>query len=191
MAQVDALTLKFAEAGPSSVAAAVAAGGSDPINKGELVLALEAGTVSLITMDANGTPRILAQGGTAPSGPGRVDATITISNPVGGAPFLAALAGVGQSGLIQSITTSAGARVVIYESTAARTADASRLPNTSPVSTSKVAAEISTSGAQSLDAPPGVTYSAADAGVGLPLRITPLASGASLTITARILVLEQ
>lgn len=190
-AQVDTLTLKFAEASPSSVAAAIAANGTDPISPGEAVLALEAGTVTMLALDASGTPRILAQGGVSPAGPGRFEATATLAPAPAAVASQPILEGVGRSGQVLGIGTSHAARVTLYESEAARDADAGRQANVPPVATSRVVADALTNGAEWLDAPGGVTYALADTAAGLYASVVPTAAVSSLVVTVRVLVLER
>ena len=59
LVSVESVQLRYGEGTPAEVMAAI--GTSAP--KGEVVLALESGTVSLVTRDATGTLRTLGGGG--------------------------------------------------------------------------------------------------------------------------------
>jgi hypothetical protein len=88
---------------------------------------------------------------------------------------------------LYKIQTSAAAWVVVYDSTAARTADASRDQNTDPTPGSGVIAEAITTGSQTIKLSPGtIGFSdespATDA---IPIKVTNL-SGGSITITVTL-----
>ena len=193
MAKVDFLTLKYAEAGPDSVASAIAADGTDPISKGEVVLALEADTATMMTLDAEGTPRIIAQGGTAPVGPGSVRKTLTWDPPDQNVSDY--LTDVGVTGLITSVACNQAARITIYESLDGMSADGSRTVLVTPRPESKVAAELVTTQSELIDAPPGVTYRVDDPSAGLLIRLQlpnqPSPQGPPLTVTVELCVLER
>jgi hypothetical protein len=88
----------------------------------------------------------------------RNTSTATTSSIASGSNADITLSGTGKSGSLISVTTDRAAWVVLYSSTAARTADASRTSTTDPTPGSGVLAEVLTSGAQTVKITPVAGY---------------------------------
>jgi hypothetical protein len=94
---------------------------------------------------------------------------------------------------LYKIQTSAAAWVVIYDSTASRTSDASRDQNTDPLPGSGIIAEVITSGAQTIKISPGTVGFSDESPVttAIPIKVTNLSGGTTtITVTLTLVCLE-
>lgn len=167
------------------------------VNSGDLTLG---GTLSVQLSDISATgtrdaTTFLRGDGTWTASSGLVSRT-TASGSNGiysvGATTSYSITGFKGYGLYK-IQTSAAAWVVVYDSVASRTADASRSQSTDPTPGSGVIAEAITTGAQTVKFSPGVIgYSdETPATNAIPIKVTNLSGGiTTITVTLTLVCLE-
>jgi hypothetical protein len=148
------IRLKNSTDSSAAITTAIASGGSDAIVAGELVIGRSSGSAALFTLDSAGS---VVQVGSSIVG-SRSTIIATTTSIANGASTNLLISGTGRSGLLLSIETDRAAWVVVYSSTSARTADASRAETTDPTLGSGVLAEVITTGAQVIKITPSASY---------------------------------
>lgn len=152
----DRIVLKNSTDAEAAIIAAIETGGTDEITQGEIVLGLGPAEAKLYTKGQNGD--IVSIGndvGVSASPPG---AGLYVFETQAGLGGVATFSGLGYSGILQKVSSTLDAWIVLYSSAAARTADAGRAYNTDPEPGSGVLFEAYVLGNTVVTPSPGTTY---------------------------------
>lgn len=153
----DRIGLKHSTDAQATIETAIGSGGTDEIQQGELVVGREVGSARLYTVDAVGS--IVTISG-APGGGASIRSTVThtTASLADGASADATFSSTGKSGQFIKVTTDRAAWVTLYNTIAARTADASRLITVDPATGSGVVLEVITTAAETIQVTPTAGY---------------------------------
>lgn len=185
----DRIVLKSTTDAPDDIVDQIQAGGTDPIQSGELVIGREQGLIRIYSLDSQGEVVQVAGSTQKTVVAGTVERTseTQVSDASGNATYSA----LGASGTLVSLLADATAWVTIYMDEASRTADDGRAYGTDLPPGLGILADYTVPNGSVLQASPGVSYFNGETPeteniyvrVRSTLDGTPL-NGTSLTITA-------